>query len=415
MKTGRLIPGRIDVKSLLLLFLIFHFGYTPSLGFASEHKEETKKETTEEPKDSFNLILSYTDVTIGPGQDFEMDAEVVNRTKNPVHVSLSTESVPEGWKVSFNSRFPSYPVRGVMVKGEESNTLELKAKVPEKAKPGSYEIKVVAKDRAGVTKQVEKVKFQIASKKVETGGLKLESQYPDLSGPTSQTFKFTVDLKNETDDALTTALAAQAPPGWRMRIKPQFEDTQISSIAIKKDSTETLSVEIDPPLLAEVGEYPVTIKARSGPFEAAANLKIKLTGTYDLKVGTSTGILNTSVTAGKKAQVVFLVGNAGTAALRNLSFLSKKPEKWNIDFNPDKIDSLNPGEVREVKMEIMTPGRTIAGDYLLTVTSNSPDVNKAIDFRVTVLTPTLWGWIGFGIVAAVVLGLGAVFVRLGRR
>lgn len=408
----------IPIQLLLAFFLIL---LSPPHVFSSynddssKKSEEKAKEEKIEPKESFNLILSYSGVTVGPGQEFTMDAEVVNRRKDPVQVLLATESVPKGWKVGFQSRYPSYPVRGVMVKGKESNTLEFKAKIPQKAKPGNYEIKVVAKDRAGTTKQIDKVLFLISSKKVETGGLKMESQYPVLSGATNQTFKFSIDLKNETDKSLTTALAAKAPPGWRVRIKPQFEDTQISSIALKKDSTETLSVEINPPRLAKPGDYPVTIKARSGPFEAENKLKVTLTGTYDLKVGTETGLLNTSITAGKKSQVVFVVGNAGTAALHNLSFLSTKPDKWNVDFKPDKIDSLNPGEVQEVKAAILVPQRTIAGDYLLTVTSNSPDANQSVDLRVTVSIPTLWGWIGALIVAGVVLGLGGVFFRLGRR
>jgi uncharacterized membrane protein len=128
------------------------------------------------------------------------------------------------------------------------------------------------------------------------------------------------------------------------------------------------------------------------------------------------GTLNASVTAGKKAPVDFVVGNAGTAAIRSLSFISKKPsDKWTVEFKPDKIDALNPGEVREIKMEILAPDRTIAGDYLLSVTANSPETNKSVEFRVTVSTPTIWGWIGFAIVGAVVLGLAVVFFRLGRR
>ena len=66
-------------------------------------------------------------------------------------------------------------------------------------------------------------------------------------------------------------------------------------------------------------------------------------------------------------------------------------------------------------MEITAPDRAVSGDYMLAVTTNSPDTNKSIDFRVTVSTPTIWGWIGAFIVAMVVLGLAAVFIRLGRR
>jgi len=416
MKTGCLLPGRLIGLPILFLSLLLYFGYTPSFAYASEHNQKSNKEDAEESKESFNLIISYTDVTVGPGQDFEMDAEVVNRRKNPVHVFLETQSVPEGWEVGFHSRFPSFPIRAVMVQGKKSTTLEFKAKVPDKIEPGDYEVMIVAKDKAGTTTQKDKVIFRVSSEKVETGGLKMESQYPVLSGASNQTFKFSIELENETDEALTTALSAQAPPGWRVAIKPQFEDTQISSIALKKDSTETLSVEINPPVTAKAGDYPITIKARSGSFQTENKLKITLTGTYDLQVGTPPpGNLNTFITAGEKAQVVFLIGNAGTAALRNLSFLSTKPEKWNVKFEPEKIDSLEVGEVREVKTEILAPKRTIAGDYLLVVTSNSPDVNKSIEYRVTVSTPTVWGWIGFVIVILVVLGLGGVFVRLGRR
>lgn len=416
MKTGWLFPGRINVISLLFLFLFFYFGYTPPSASAAGHEEKSKKEATKESKDSFNLILSYTDVSVGPGQDFEMDAEVVNRRKDPVHVSLAIESVPKGWKVGFHSRFPSYPVRGVMVQGEKSTTIEFKAKIPEKAKPGNYEMRVVAKDKKGATSYVEKVTIRVTSKKLETGGLKLTSQYPVLSGPTGQTFKFSVDLKNETDKALTAALVAQIPPGWLVRFKPQFGDTQISSIALKEDSTETLSVEIDSPPKAEASDYPLTIKARSGAFEASTDLKITLKGTHDLRMAFSTaGRLSTSITAGKKTPVDFLIANAGSAPIHNLSFITQKPEKWTVEFKPDKIDALKPDEVREVKMEILAPQRTVAGDYLLTLTSNSADTTKSVDLRVTVSTPTFWGWIGAGIVAAVVLGLGVVFVRLGRR
>ena len=175
-------------------------------------------------------------------------------------------------------------------------------------------------------------------------------------------------------------------------------------------------MEIDTPVRSEAKEEPVTIVARSGAFEASANIKVSLKGTQDLKMGSLAGTLNTSITAGKKTPVDFVVANAGTAPVRNLSFITKKPsEKWTVEFKPDKIDALNPGEVREIKMEILAPDRTIAGDYLLTLTGNSAEVTKSVEFRVTVSTPTLWGWVGFGIVGLVVLGLATVFFRLGRR
>jgi uncharacterized membrane protein len=373
------------------------------------------------PKESFNLILPFKDLTVGQGQEATMDAEVVNRTKDPVEVSLQIEGVPAGWDVNFNSRYPSFPIRSVMVPGGDQNTnksttLEFKAKVPENTRPGTYAIKITAKDIKGGTQYVETINYRVTSKKVETGGLKLTSQYPVLSTGSGQTLKFTVDLKNETNKPLTTSLAAQAPPGWTLRFKPQFGDQQISSIQLKENGSETLSVEIDTPVKADAKEQPITVTARSGAFEASATIKVSLKGTQDLKMGSLGGTLNTAVTAGTKSAQDFVVGNAGTAAIRNLSFVTKKPsDKWTVEFKPDKIDVIEPGQVREIKMEVLAPDRTIAGDYLLTITANSPEVTKSVEFRVTVSTPTIWGWVGFGIVGLVVIGLAIVFFRLGRR
>jgi uncharacterized membrane protein len=403
---------RSSFGASLLLALVFFY----SAGSHVYGAEAADKKETAETKESFNLILPFQDLTVGQGQEVTMDTEVVNRTKSPVQVNLSIESVPKGWEIGFNSRYPSYPVRSVMVQGEKSTTIEFKAKVPENTKAGDYQVKVAAKDEGGKTAQAETVTFRVTSKKVETGGLKLTSQYPVLSTPTGQTLKFTVDLKNETNKPLTASLVAQVPAAWTVRFKPQFGDTLISSIALKENATETLSVEIDSPLRAEAGEFPVTIRARAGAFEASTAVKVALKGTYDLKIGTASGTLNTTVTAGKRTPIDFLVGNAGSAPIRNLSFVTKKPnDKWTVDFKPDKIDALNPGEVREIKIEILAPDRTIAGDYVLSLSPTSPEINKSVEFRVTVSTPTLWGWVGAGIVAAVALGLGVVFVRLGRR
>jgi uncharacterized membrane protein len=415
--------GRVSISpsGVFVLFPLFLVCSTllGSVACAAEKAEQKAEQKDAAPsKDSFNLIIRYKDLTVGQGQEVNIETDILNRTKNPVEVNLNLESVPKDWEANFNSRYPSYPIRSVTVPpGEDKPTsIEFKAKVPQNTKPGNYEIKVTAKDAAGTTRYSDSINFRVTAGKVETGGLRLTTQYPVLTAPSGQTAKFTVDLKNETNKPLTAALVAQAPTGWNVRFKPQFGDTQISSIQLKENATETVSVEIDTPARAEPTEHPVTVRARAGAFETAANLKVSLKGTQDLKMGTASGTLNTSITAGKRTPVDFLVGNAGTAPIRNLSFVTKKPnDKWTVDFKPDKLDALNPGEVREVKMDILAPDRTIAGDYLLNVTANTPEVNRSVEFRVTVSTPTIWGWVGFGIVALVILGLAVVFFRLGRR
>ena len=84
-----------------------------------------------------------------------MDAEIVNRTKDPVEVSLTIDGVPKGWDVNFNSQYSSYPIRSVTVAGAElrppqPNPRPSSSKLNSGAtKPGTYPVKVTAKDAAG--------------------------------------------------------------------------------------------------------------------------------------------------------------------------------------------------------------------------------------------------------------------------
>src|SRR5688572_31386890 len=294
----------------VLAFSLLCAAGVASLGAAAEKADQSAPPS----KESFNLILPFKDLTVGQGQEATMDAEVVNRTKDPVEVTLTIESIPKGWDVNFNSRYPSFPVRSVTVPGGDQNsnkstTLEFKTKIPENTKPGTYPIKVTAKDTKGITQYTETINYRVTSKKIETGGIKLTSQYPVLSTSSGQTLKFTVDLKNDINKPLTTSVAAQAPQGWTVRFKPQFGDQQIASIQLKENGSETLSVEIDTPATAEAKEYPITIQARAGGYEASTSLKVSLKGTQDLKMGSLAGTLNTSITAGTKTPVDFVVGN----------------------------------------------------------------------------------------------------------
>jgi len=52
---------------------------------------------------------------------------------------------------------------------------------------------------------------------------------------------------------------------------------------------------------------------------------------------------------------------------------------------------------------------------MLNFSVNSTDASGNADLRVTVETPSIWGWVGIGIIVIVVLGVAIIFARLGRR
>ncbi len=205
------------LRGLLLLIAV---SMLPSAGLvANAFAAEAQKADSGPPpsKESFNLILPFKDLTVGQGQEATMDAEVVNRTKDPVEVTLTIESIPKGWDVNFNSRYPSFPVRSVTVQGGDQNsnkstTLEFKTKIPENTKPGVYPIKVTAKDTKGNTQYAETINYRVTSKKIDTGGIKLTSQYPVLSTGSGQTLKFTRRSQERNQQAAANFIGCAGAP-----------------------------------------------------------------------------------------------------------------------------------------------------------------------------------------------------------
>ena len=66
-------------------------------------------------------------------------------------------------------------------------------------------------------------------------------------------------------------------------------------------------------------------------------------------------------------------------------------------------------------MDIKPPPKTVAGDYMITLhVSGKQATADKMDVRVTVETPSIWGWVGVIIIVIVVVGLIVVFMRFGR-
>jgi uncharacterized membrane protein len=125
---------------------------------------------------------------------------------------------------------------------------------------------------------------------------------------------------------------------------------------------------------------------------------------------------NTTVKAGKDNIFSIEVQNQGTAAIENITFSSLKPTGWTIEFTPDKIDSLSAIDSQTIDINIKPPTETIAGDYQITIRTSGEQVSREeVDIRVTVETPTIWGWVGVGIIVLVIAGLAYIFMRFSRR
>ena len=253
----------------------------------------------------------------------------------------------------------------------------------------------------------------------------LECQYPVLSSYAGTYFNYEIKLKYTGEEPRLFELQADVPEGFNYSIAPSYgEGTEIAAIRLNPASSypETIKITVRPYVwrVPEPGEYPIVVKASSEEINGNIELKAIVTAKYDVELTTPTRRLNTEATAGKDNSFSIVITNTGSAELEKLSFISPakdRPSGWNIEFDPAKIDSLPAGGQQEIKVNLLPPSKTISGDYIVPI-EVEPESGYAwdkLEIRVTVLTPTIWGWVGVGIVVLVVIGLVVMFMRLGRR
>ena len=259
----------------------------------------------------------------------------------------------------------------------------------------------------------------------EESVLELACSYPELSGKSGGSFEFEVELRYQGDETRRFELTAIPPPDWRASVWAGYDAKQVSAIELEPPMTagyprtERINVGFaplpwKPP---EPGEYVVTLEIASGDIKESIELKAEVTAIYNFEMITATGKLNTEATAGEDNPLSIVLVNLGTAAIENITFSSTKMEGWSVTFSPEKVDSLEPGLSQEVNVVIKPPrNETIAGDYAISLRAVSNDYQPdPLMIRVTVLTPSIWGWVSIIIVVVVIAGLGVLFWRLGRR
>ena len=261
----------------------------------------------------------------------------------------------------------------------------------------------------------------------ETEEITLTCQYPVLSSPAGTSyFTYSIELQyNGGKEPRVFDLQVKVPPSFSYSITSSYgEGTAIAAIRLDPQKTypDTIKVTVRPDMwiVPEPGEYLITVEAASGEIKNSIELKAIIMAKYEVEIEPVTGRLNTTATAGEDSYFTIFVTNTGSADLQKINFSSAitgKPAGWSVTFDPQDIDVLPVRAKREVQINIKPAQKTISGDYMVAISAN-PESGYAfdnIDVRVTVLTPTIWGWVGIGIVVLVIAGLIVMFMRLGRR
>ena len=357
------------------------------------------------------LSTPVSSMLVDRGKQVTFSIDVNNKLNEGKFVDLKLTKSPEGWKPILKDR--GFIVRQVFARPTGLESVDLQVTVPADAAAQDYQFQLVASGD-GFSPSVLNLTVGIKDQST-TASTTLIAQYPQIRGKSGSTFGFKADLANNSEADRTYGLSFKAPDGWDVTFKPSYQDTQISSVQVKTGASQSLDITVTPPARIAAGDYPITITAAAGSERASADLKATVTGNYQMAMTTRGDLFNTNATAGQESPFYVTITNTGSAPLQNVSLSSSKPDGWTVTFNPAKIDNLAPNGQQEVAMMIKPSPKAIAGDYMLSVTASQPQVSIDKDVRVTVETPTLWGWIGVGVLVIVIGGLLGLFMKLGRR
>ena len=369
------------------------------------------------PERKLTAAFQYPGITLGPDDSLSVDLLLKNRGRSDETVMVEVTEKPKDWNVEIK-RYGT-TVSGVFLASREDQTLTLSGKPADKEvkklPPGTHQFTVRAQAADGKLSQIAALTVTVLSAEKATERVSIDTSYPTLRGPSGDKFQFSLDVRNDTGQDAVFNFRAMAPPGWETSFKPAYESKQISSLQINANSSKTVEMEVTPPYRAEAGDYDFKVEVESPKARAEKSLQVVLTGTYGLKAGTPSGLLSLVTERGRKATVTLLVQNTGSAAQREVTFLSFKPENWKVEFKPEKLENLEAGALKEVEVALTPAEQALVGDYSVSVQVNGEKANQDIELRVTIKAASAWGWIGVALIAGVIVVLAVTFRILGRR
>ncbi|MBS3906488.1 MAG: hypothetical protein KGZ49_05565 [Syntrophaceae bacterium] len=404
--------GRMRMKQgLFFLIVVMCVSLlSPVFIFAAEEKE--KKDTR--PERGIIVYPEFSTVSVAKGETVRMELTLENKGRADETIDVKISTVPKGWKATMKGG--SYLVAGLYVANGKSRNLTLSLEPDKSVGPGTYVFQFDAQTVDGKFTSTHKLTVNAQERILGADDIQITTSYPVLRGQTDAKFEFSLEVLNKSDSDRAFNLAAIGPEKWEINFKPAYEAKQISSLRIKGGQSQTVAVEVSPPREAKSGEYPVQVKISSGEQKAEAKLMVALTGIYKLDAGTPTGILSLETMVGKPGNVSLFVKNTGSAVNRNVSFSSFKPENWEVKFNPEKIEALEPNALKQVEVTITPAKEALVGDYSVgLMVDGERGSSKTVEMRTTVRASTAWGWIGIGIIIFVIAGLCGLFIWLGRR
>jgi uncharacterized membrane protein len=323
-------------------------------------------------------------------------------------VRLAMQEAPQGWTATF--RGGGRIIQAVYVQPDNDATADLRLEPPKDVSPGTYRFVVSAQgDGVSATLPIE-----LTLQEKLPPSLQLDVDLPTLKGTPNTTFRYQATLKNDSDQDSVVNLIADAPAGFQVTISASGQE--VTSLPLKANESRSLSIEVKLPPQTPAGEYPVTVQAQGSNTQATLALTAEVAGQSELSVTAPDGRLSGQAYAGRATPFQITVKNTGSAPAQNIQLSANQPSGWSVNFEPQQIPEIAPDGQVDVTANVQPAEKAVAGDYMVTVSAQPEGgTSHSADFRVTVLTSTLWGVVGVGLIAVAVVVVGLAVIRFGRR
>ncbi len=359
-----------------------------------------------------SIQTEYPGMSVKPGDSLSIPITLSNSSGTGADVDVSLSSLPEGWDGYLQGG--SYQVTTVHVPaGTETASLTFHLTVPKDIEEGTYTASVQASG-AGMSASLP-MTFSITEK--EEGKGSFTSEYPQQEGASGTSFSFSTTLINNGLTTKSYSLSSNAPEGWTVSFTPSGETTKIAGIDVESGESKGINVSVVPPADIPSGEYVISCSAVSAQETLSVDLKAVITGTYGIKVETPDGRLSFDAQANKESDVTLNVTNTGNVDLTDVTLTSSAPSGWTVtyDLEDNTIDSIAAGATTQVIAHVEPSSDAITGDYVTSFTAKCTETSDTAEFRVSVKTSTVWGFVAVIIILCVAGGLGYVFRKYGRR
>jgi uncharacterized membrane protein len=355
------------------------------------------------------LATDFPSLSLHAGGDTTLPLTLYSYGLAPQRTNFSIEGAPAGWKVEIDGE--GKPVRAAFVDYNGKANLSLKLTIPASTAPGPYSmtIKAAGEDASSDLPIAIDLTAPLAAKLTAT------PQLPTLKGTPRSSFDFKVSVKNESSADMLVNLSAGAPPGFETTFKEGYGSQELTSLPFKAGESKDVTVSVKPSPDVKAGQYPIPVDFVGDKAKTETTLTMDVAGQAELSLVGENDLLSGAAYAGDQTSFPLTLRNAGSAPARDVSLTASEPSGWKISFEPKEIKEVPANGEQKVTALVKPPAKAIDGDYMISMTASGGGLSQSVNYRVAVLTSTMWGVAGVGVIGVALLVLVGAVRRFGRR